>query len=95
LDRRPTPHTEIRTDRAVLPRRLPWRAPRPRPAFHFRNRHAASLQSWRPLPDVRRHAPAKPTDPWTAVDVAQAARRHVRLQNTVHWIESIAMDREP
>jgi site-specific DNA-methyltransferase (adenine-specific) len=38
---------------------------------------------------------AKPTDPWTAVDVAQAARRHVRLQNTVHWIESIALDREP
>jgi site-specific DNA-methyltransferase (adenine-specific) len=37
---------------------------------------------------------AKPTDPWTPFDVAQAARRHVRLQNTVHWIKSIAIDRD-
>jgi site-specific DNA-methyltransferase (adenine-specific) len=37
---------------------------------------------------------AKPTDPWTALDVAQAARPHLRLQNTLHWIKSIAIDRE-
>jgi site-specific DNA-methyltransferase (adenine-specific) len=37
---------------------------------------------------------AKPTDPWTAFDVAQSARRHLRLQNTVHWIKSIAIDRD-
>lgn len=37
---------------------------------------------------------AKPTDPWTALDVAQAARRHVRLQNTLHWVKSIAIDRD-
>ncbi|MEP6918835.1 MAG: site-specific DNA-methyltransferase [Acidobacteriota bacterium] len=37
---------------------------------------------------------AKPTDPWTAMDVAQAARRHLHLQNTIHWIKSIAIDRE-
>ena len=37
---------------------------------------------------------AKPTDPWTAMDVAQAARRHLTLQNTLHWIKSIAIDRE-
>jgi site-specific DNA-methyltransferase (adenine-specific) len=36
---------------------------------------------------------AKPTDPWTPFDVAQAARPHLRLQNTVHWIKSIAIDR--
>src|SRR6185295_19083849 len=32
---------------------------------------------------------AKPTDPWTALDVAQAARAHLQLQNTIHWIKSI------
>jgi site-specific DNA-methyltransferase (adenine-specific) len=37
---------------------------------------------------------AKPTDPWTAMDVAQAARAHLSLQNTIHWIKSIAIDRD-
>src|SRR5256885_10871409 len=37
---------------------------------------------------------AKPSDPWTALDVAQAARPHLQLQNIVHWIKSIAIDRE-
>ena len=37
---------------------------------------------------------AKPTDPWTAIDVAQRARRHLQLQNTIHWIKSIAIDRD-
>jgi site-specific DNA-methyltransferase (adenine-specific) len=37
---------------------------------------------------------AKPTDPWTAIDVAQAARPHLHLQNTIHWIKSIAIDRD-
>src|SRR3954462_15815629 len=32
----------------------------------------------------------KPTDPWTALDVAQAARPYLHLQNTLHWIKSIA-----
>jgi site-specific DNA-methyltransferase (adenine-specific) len=36
---------------------------------------------------------AKPTDPWTAIDIAQAARPHLHLQNTLHWIKSIAIDR--
>jgi site-specific DNA-methyltransferase (adenine-specific) len=36
---------------------------------------------------------AKPTDPWTALDVAQAARPHLHLQNTIHWIKSIAIDK--
>ncbi|MDA1184388.1 MAG: site-specific DNA-methyltransferase [Acidobacteria bacterium] len=34
----------------------------------------------------------KPTEPWTAIDVACAARPHLRLQNTIHWIKSIAID---
>jgi site-specific DNA-methyltransferase (adenine-specific) len=37
---------------------------------------------------------AKPSDPWTALDVAQAARSHLRLQNIIHWIKSIAIERE-
>jgi site-specific DNA-methyltransferase (adenine-specific) len=36
---------------------------------------------------------SKPADPWTAMDVAQAARPHLDLQNTIHWIKSIAIDR--
>jgi site-specific DNA-methyltransferase (adenine-specific) len=36
---------------------------------------------------------AKPTDPWTALDVAQAARPHLRLQNIIHWIKSIYIDK--
>ncbi len=34
----------------------------------------------------------KPTDPWVAMDVAQAVRRHLHLQNLIHWIKSIALD---
>ena len=38
---------------------------------------------------------AKPTDPWTAMDVAQAARPYLQLQNTIHWIKSIAIEKAP
>ena len=31
--------------------------------------------------------------PWTAIDVAQAVRPHLRLQNTIHWIKSIAIEK--
>ena len=37
---------------------------------------------------------AKPTDPWTALDVAQAVRPFLHLQNTIHWIKSIAIDKD-
>jgi site-specific DNA-methyltransferase (adenine-specific) len=37
---------------------------------------------------------AKPTDPWTAMDVAQAARPYLQLQNTIHWIKSIAIEKK-
>src|SRR5438034_7225578 len=37
---------------------------------------------------------AKPSDPWTALDVAQAVRSHLQLQNIIHWIKSIAIDRD-
>ncbi len=36
---------------------------------------------------------AKPTDPWTALDVAQTVRSHLQLQNIIHWIKSIYIDK--
>jgi site-specific DNA-methyltransferase (adenine-specific) len=36
---------------------------------------------------------AKPTDPWIAMDVAQAARGELTLQNTIHWVKSIAIEK--
>ena len=36
---------------------------------------------------------AKPTDPWIPLEVAQVARQHFKLQNTIHWVKSIAIDR--
>jgi site-specific DNA-methyltransferase (adenine-specific) len=35
----------------------------------------------------------KPKDPWSALDVAQAVRPHLDLQNTIHWIKSIVIER--
>jgi site-specific DNA-methyltransferase (adenine-specific) len=35
---------------------------------------------------------AKPTDPWTALDVAQTVRQHLQLQNLIHWIKSITIE---
>ena len=35
---------------------------------------------------------AKPTDPWVAMDIAQAVRRRLQLQNTIHWIKSIVIE---
>jgi site-specific DNA-methyltransferase (adenine-specific) len=37
---------------------------------------------------------AKPTDPWVPLEVAQVARHHFKLQNTIHWVKSIAIDRD-
>lgn len=34
-----------------------------------------------------------PTKPWTAFDIAHTARGHLELQNTIHWIKSIAIER--
>src|SRR5262245_641450 len=36
---------------------------------------------------------SKPTDPWAGMDVANTVRRHLTLQNVVHWIKAIAIDR--
>ena len=55
---------------------------------------AAAARVLRPEGSLFLNVGAKPTDPWTALDVAQAARSHLRLQNIIHWIKSIAIDRE-
>jgi site-specific DNA-methyltransferase (adenine-specific) len=37
---------------------------------------------------------AIPSDPWAAMDVARTARQHLTLQNTLHWVKSIAIDKD-
>jgi site-specific DNA-methyltransferase (adenine-specific) len=37
---------------------------------------------------------ARPSDPWTAFDVAQEVRGHLRLQNLIHWVKSIAIEKD-
>jgi site-specific DNA-methyltransferase (adenine-specific) len=37
---------------------------------------------------------ARPSDPWTALDVAQTVRKRLTLQNIIHWVKSIAIDRD-
>jgi site-specific DNA-methyltransferase (adenine-specific) len=54
---------------------------------------AAAARVLRPDGSLFLNVGAKPSDPWTALDVAQAARAHLRLQNIIHWIKSIAIDR--
>jgi site-specific DNA-methyltransferase (adenine-specific) len=55
---------------------------------------AAAAKALRPDGSMFLNVGAKPSDPWTAMDVAQAARPHLRLQNIIHWIKSIAIDRD-
>ena len=37
---------------------------------------------------------ARPSDPWTALDVAQTVRKRLKLQNIIHWVKSIAIDKD-
>jgi site-specific DNA-methyltransferase (adenine-specific) len=55
---------------------------------------AAAARTLTPEGSLFLNVGGKPTDPWTALDVAQAARPHLELQNTIHWIKSIAIDRD-
>src|SRR5581483_10784937 len=55
---------------------------------------AAAARVLRPDGSLFLNVGAKPTDPWTALDVAQAVRSHVQLQNIIHWIKSIAIDQD-
>jgi len=55
---------------------------------------AAAARVLRPEGSLFLNVGAKPSHPWTAMDVAQAARSSFRLQNVIHWIKSIAIERE-
>ena len=55
---------------------------------------AAAARTLAPDGSLFLNVGAKPTDPWTALDIAQAARPHLALQNTLHWIKSVAIDRD-
>ncbi|MFH0962589.1 MAG: site-specific DNA-methyltransferase, partial [Planctomycetota bacterium] len=37
---------------------------------------------------------AKPSDPWVPFEVAAVLRKHFTLQNVIHWIKSIVVERE-
>ena len=54
---------------------------------------AAAARALRPDGSLFLNVGAKPSDPWTALDVAQAARPCLRLQNLIHWVKSIAIER--
>lgn len=54
---------------------------------------AAAARVLRPDGSLFLNVGTRPSDPWTALDVAQAARSHLRLQNIIHWIKSIAIER--
>jgi site-specific DNA-methyltransferase (adenine-specific) len=55
---------------------------------------AAAARVLRPDGSLFLNVGAKPSDPFTSLDVAQAARSHLRLQNIIHWVKSIAIERD-
>src|SRR5580765_4370213 len=55
---------------------------------------AAAARILKPHGSLFLNVGTRPSDPWTALDVAQAARAHLRLQNIIHWVKSIAIDQE-
>src|SRR5688572_7916720 len=46
---------------------------------------AAATRVLRPEGSLFLNVGARPTDPWTAMDVAQAVRSRLKLQNIIHW----------
>src|SRR5256886_11762578 len=54
---------------------------------------AAAARVLTPTGSLFLNVGAKPTDPWTALDVAQAVRPHLQLQNIIHWVKSIFIDK--
>jgi site-specific DNA-methyltransferase (adenine-specific) len=55
---------------------------------------AAAVRVLRPNGSMFLNVGARPSDPWTPLDVAQAVRSRLRLQNIIHWIKSIAIERD-
>jgi len=55
---------------------------------------AAAARVLRPDGSLFLNVGARPSDPWTALDVAQTVRKRLTLQNIIHWVKSIAIDRD-
>ncbi len=55
---------------------------------------AAAVRVLRPNGSLFLNVGARPSDPWTPLDVAQTVRSRLRLQNIIHWIKSIAIERD-
>lgn len=53
---------------------------------------AAAARVLKPDGSLFLNVGTRPSDPWTALDVAQAARPHLKLQNIIHWVKSVAID---
>ena len=53
---------------------------------------AAATRVLKPEGSLFLNVGTRASDPWTALDVAQAARPHLRLQNIIHWVKSVAID---
>ena len=53
---------------------------------------SAAARVLRPEGSLFLNVGTRPSDPWTALDVAQAARASLRLQNIIHWVNSIAIE---
>ncbi|RPJ57453.1 MAG: site-specific DNA-methyltransferase, partial [Acidobacteria bacterium] len=55
---------------------------------------AAVRQALSPAGSLFLNVGAKPKDPWVAMDIAQAVRPHLYLQNTIHWVKSIVIEQQ-
>src|SRR5688572_14638157 len=55
---------------------------------------AAAVRVLRPNGSLFLNVGARPSDPWTPLDVAQKVRSRLHLQNIIHWIKSIAIERD-
>ncbi len=55
---------------------------------------AAAARVLEPTGSLFLNVGGKPSDPWGPLDVAQAARPYLVLQNTIHWVKSIVIDRD-
>jgi len=53
---------------------------------------AAAARVLKPEGSLFLNVGTRPSDPWTALDVAQAVRPHLQLQNIIHWVKSVAID---
>ncbi len=54
---------------------------------------AAAARVLTPVGSLFLNVGAKPSDPWTPLDVAQTVRAHFSLQNIIHWVKSIAIEK--